>query len=330
MALKIKWLKYAFRHDFYSCVFCRRIAPLRRFIPSLSALECFDLAARHRSFTRAAEDLGLTQSGVSRQIGTLEQFLGVRLFQRIGSRLELTEIGAQYWREIGPLMAGLEKAALDVVRGQRLEEALILQTSPGFAACWLLPRLGGFLAAHPEVILEVIEAEGTCDFSTSPADLAIVRGTGAVSDVRSDRLCAETLTVVAAPKLIPPGAALDHLDFTRLPTLQNATRPSLWMTWLRLSGLPHSGAIRGVRLGHSGLLIPAACAGLGLAVVPRLYVEDDLRQGRLWEPFGPAVTSPESYWILHPQERAHHPHLTACVTWLKRDMKRPNAGIPPL
>jgi len=110
---------------------------LRRFIPSLSALECFDLAARHRSFTRAAEDLGLTQSGVSRQIGTLEQFLGVRLFQRIGSRLVLTEVGAQYWREIDPLLARLEKAALDAVRGQRREEALILQTSPGFAACWL-------------------------------------------------------------------------------------------------------------------------------------------------------------------------------------------------
>lgn len=310
--------------------FFKRIAPLRRFIPSLSALECFDLAARHRSFTRAAEDLGLTQSGVSRQIGALEQFLGVRLFQRIGSRLVLTEVGVQYWREIDPLLTGLEKAALDAVRGQRREEALILRTSPGFAARWLLPRLGGFLAAHPEVILEVIEAEGASDFTTSPADLAIVRGTGAAADVRSDWLCAETLTVVAAPKLIAPSASLDHLDFARIPTLQNATRPSLWMTWLRLSGTAHSGAIRGVRLGHSGLLIPAACAGLGLAVVPRFYVEEDLRQGRLWEPFGPAVTSPESYWILRPEERAHHPQIMDCVTWLKREMRRPNAGAPSL
>ncbi|MGH2341273.1 LysR substrate-binding domain-containing protein [Segnochrobactraceae bacterium EtOH-i3] len=304
---------------------------MRRFLPSLSALVAFEAAARHVSFTRAAEDLAITQSGISRQVSNLEAFLGVKLFERIGSRLILTDAGSAFLREVSGSLDRIEQAAIDTVRGRTLEDALVVCTHPTLASRWLAPRLEDFLRGHPDGVVDVVTATDDIDFDATRIDVAILRGSGSWSHALAFELFPEELVVVAAPRLLPPGPTRDHLDFAAVPTLQNASRPDLWLTWLWASGVSHSGAIRGVRLPQSEMLISAAVAGLGLAVVPAPYVEAELARGDLWLPFGGPVATRDSYWIVHSERRTTVESAMQFRAWLQRQARqRPRpAGDAP-
>lgn len=296
---------------------------MRRFLPSLSALLAFDAAGRHGSFTKAAEDLSLTQSGISRQIGNLETFLGLRLFERIGSRIVLTRAGDAYLKEISPLLDQIERASIDTVRGRKLDDRLLVCAHPTLASRWLAPRLQCFIAANPDVMIEITTATQDLDFDDTGIDIAILRGRGSWRGAISFELFAEEIAVVASPRLIAPGSAPDRLDFDSVPTLQNASRPDLWLTWLRQSRLPHSGAIQGPRLPHSEVLIAAAIAGLGLAAIPLPYVERELASGELWMPFGPAVPTGDGYWLAYPERRSDNAAAMSFKAWLQRHVRRP-------
>ena len=298
---------------------------MRRFLPSLSALLAFDAAGRHGSFTKAAEDLSLTQSGISRQIGNLESFLGLRLFERIGSRIVLTRAGDAYLKEISPLLDQIERASIDTVRGRTLDDRLLVCAHPTLASRWLAPRLHGFIATNPDVMIEVTTATQDLDFDSTAIDIAILRGRGSWRGAISFELFREEIAVVASPRLIAPGSVPQRLDFDAIPTLQNASRPDLWLTWLRLSRLPHSGAIQGPRLPHSEVLIGAALAGLGLAAIPLPYVERELANGDLWMPFGPAVPTGDSYWLVYPERRSDNAAAMSFKAWLQRHARRPVA-----
>ncbi|OSP54904.1 LysR substrate-binding domain-containing protein [Pseudoruegeria sp. SK021] len=290
---------------------------MRRFLPSFSALQAFDSAARHLSFTRAAEDLMLTQSGISRQINTLETQLGVRLFERTGSRLVLTDVGRTYSAEVRQSLDRLQEVSIDVVRGRTAHMSLMLGVPGTFAARWFMPRLSRFAAAFPGVPTEVVTLPQTQDPEPGDLDIAILRGVAVRREFRATPLFRERLAVVAAPALLdrlgPLGAVL---DFERLPTLQNSARPSLWLSWLRAVGQRHDGVIQGIRLPENELLIRAALDGVGLAVVPIHYVTEELRTGRLVLPFGAAVLSGESFWVALPEAKAHRTDLLAVRDWL--------------
>ncbi|WP_172327354.1 LysR substrate-binding domain-containing protein [Mangrovicoccus sp. HB161399] len=306
---------------------------MRRFVPSHSALLAFESAARHMSFTKAAEDLAITQSGVSRQIGSLESLLGVRLFDRMGSRLVLTEPARAYLEEVTEALDRLERASVNCVRGAALDEALTVCVHPTFASRWLAPRLAGFLAGHPETVVDLHAATQDPDFSEMRVDLAVLRGRGTWAKARAQELFREQLAVVAAPGVYPGGAPRGVLDFDTFPTLQNASRPDLWLTWLRGAGLSHRGAIRGPRFPQSGMLIAAARNRLGLAVVPRSYVEAELASGELVEPLGGPVLTSDSYWMVQPEERTVSPAARAFMAWLaeeaRRDRRALSGGAPP-
>lgn len=292
---------------------------MRRFLPSLSALQAFDSAARHLSFTRAADDLMLTQSGISRQISNLETYLGVRLFERIGSRLVLTDAGNSYAHDVRQTLDRLEEVSIDTVRGRKADKSLMLGAHATFALRWLIPRLRDFSRAFPDLPVEVVIVPQGADPAQVEADIAILRGVGSWPGTRVRQLFPERLAVVAAPGLAADCGPLDgDMDFRRLPTLQNASRPSLWLQWLRASGRRYEGAIQGTRLPQSEMLIRAACDGLGFAVVPEHYIIEDLRQGRLVLPFGAPVASGEGYWIAIPETKAHRPNLIGVRDWLIR------------
>lgn len=296
---------------------------MRRFLPSLSALQAFDSAARHMSFTRAAEDLMLTQSGISRQIGNLEAYLGIRLFERTGSRLVLTDAGKSYADEVAQMLDRLEEVSIDAVRGRKTDASVMLGLHPTFAGRWLVPRLAGFVAASPEVPVEVLDLGDGAGFDADRVDVAVLRGLGTWPMARVAELFAERLVVVCAPALgdlVAAGAA-GQIDFNRLPTLQNARRPSLWLSWLRASGRGFEGAIQGLRFPESELLIRAAVAGLGLAVVPEVYVEGELASGVLIAPFGAGVPSGESFWVVVPESKAVRPDVSALRDWLLREAR---------
>jgi DNA-binding transcriptional LysR family regulator len=292
---------------------------MRRFLPSLSALQAFDSAARHLSFTRAADDLMLTQSGISRQISNLETYLGVRLFERIGSRLVLTDAGSSYAQDVRQTLDRLEEVSIDTVRGRKADKSLMLGAHPTFALRWLVPRLRDFARVFPDLPVEVVIVPQGADPTQVVADISILRGVGSWPGTRVRQLFPERLAVVAAPGLAAECRPYDgDMDFRRLPTLQNVSRPSLWLQWLRASGRRYEGAIQGNRLPQTEMLIRAACAGLGFAVVPEHYVADELRDGRLVLPFGDPVSSGEGYWTAIPETKAHRPDLISVRDWLVR------------
>lgn len=270
------------------------------------------------SFTRAAEDLHLTQSGISRQINSLESYLGVKLFQRIGSRLVLTDVGRSYADEVQAALDGLEEISIDAVRGRKRDAALQIGAEATLAGRWLLPRLGGFCAACPDIELELVETAVTDNLGENDLDAAILRGRGSWSGAQMVELFAETLIVVASPRLAATLDLAGAVDFSTMPILQNASRPSLWLNWLRLTKREHGGSIHGLRLANTELVIRAAQAGLGLALVPKVLVETELAEGALLACFGPEVLTGESYWLVVPDAKADQNDLLRLRGWMSK------------
>lgn len=295
---------------------------MRRYLPSLSALHAFEAAARYMNFTRAAADLGLTQSGISRQIRNLEEFLGATLFHRSGPRLVLTETGANYYRNLALTLDRLEEISIDAVRGRSVDSSLMIGTHPTLASRWLPARLGSFIGTYPDIPLEVMPAMPSTDFETTRLDVTILRGAGTWLHARSIELFPEMLAVVASPALIPPGAKLNPLQFAEFPLLQNAGRPSLWLNWLRLAELSYSGRIQGTRFAHHEMIINAAIHGLGLAVVPTFYIREELQRGQLHMPFGEPVQSDDSYYLVYPERKSHNPSVIVFRDWLLRGLRK--------
>ncbi|MFD2816653.1 LysR substrate-binding domain-containing protein [Paracoccus aerius] len=254
---------------------------------------------------------------MSRHVQGLEQFLGMRLFERIGSNLVLSEIGSSYYEDVVQILARLEEASIDAVRGRRAGDALIIGSTPTLASAWLIPRMREFERRFPDIPFELMTVADTIDLETSPVDVAIMRGAGQWHG-RAIKLFEEELAVVASPELLPIGETLSFLDFTQIPSLQNASRPSLWLTWLRVSGIPYSGTIQGNRFSHSALLLRAAIQGMGLAVIPRHYLTAELDDGLLHLPFGGPVRSGEAIWMVNAERKAQKRQLQVFRDWLRK------------
>ncbi len=301
---------------------------MRRFLPSLSALHAFEAAARHLSFTRAAEDLGMTQSGVSRQIHNLEHYLGCRLFERSGPRLLLTELGASYFREVSRMLDHLQEASIDVVRGRKASTSLLIGMHPTLASNWLAPRLHSFISTHPAIPIDITQAEPRTEFDNSKLDFAILRGISPWPNARAYELFPEELAVIAAPSLVASGEKLTPDDFGKFTMLQNSSRPSLWLHWLRMAGLSYHGPIQGPRFSTSAMLISAAKNGLGLAIVPKRYIETELANGDLHLPFGDAVRSGESYFAVYPERKSHMQSINVFRDWILRETRHYRCDTP--
>lgn len=295
---------------------------MRRFLPSLSALTAFEAAATYRNFTRAGEDIGLTQSGVSRQVSNLENLLGVRLFERIGPRLLLTEAGRNYLESITKYLDGLEEASIDAVRGSKLQDATRIGVQDSFASQWLVPRMAGFMKRFPDTQFNMVPTTDTPDFSENNIDVAVLRGRGAWSDAHAYKLFEEMITVVAAPSLIPKGGKLEPQLYNKFQKIQNARRPDSWLRWLEAMKMAHEGPIFGPRFAQTTMVIKAAVSGLGLAVVPVVMIEDLLRDGQLHCPFGDPVPSGYSYFVVYPMNKGVSKRVMDFRDWIISETRR--------
>lgn len=251
----------------------------RAYTPTLPELQAFAQAARTGSATRAALALGLTQSAVSRSLATLEDRLGVRLFHRLRQRLTLSDAGRALLPDAERILADLETSALAVMSFGGHRDVLRLAVLPTFGAVWLIPRLARFAAAAPGVTVDMSTTLVALDFERDPRDAAILRAPAELRGARSRVLIEERLVVVAAPSLVCE--PLDDPALARLPLLQQATRPDLWLGWFRDAGLDPVLILRGPRFEQFGMVLAAAQAGLGVALVPDMLVAPDLAAGRL-------------------------------------------------
>jgi len=289
---------------------------MRRILPTFTSLQCFEASARHLNFTRAGEELNLTQSAVSRQVRNLETFLRLDLFTRVNKRLSLTEEGAAYARVAGDLLDGLQDETLRLMTRDARERVLNLATFPTFGSFWVIPRLGGFTAAHPELQLNLSTGTTPFDLDSDAADVAIQHGDGDWPGAVTHRIASEETVAVCAPALVDGRARADAGELARFTKLHLQSRPYAWEEWLAARGLTAPGTDTGPRFEFFNMVIRAAVAGLGVAVLPRMFVDDELASGQLVAPFGPPVLSHRAYYLAYAERKADLPKVIAFRDWL--------------
>lgn len=293
-------------------------------LPSLNALRAFSIAGRHLSFTKAAEELHVTQGAVSRLVQQLETDLGITLFRRSPRGLALTEAGAAYLPALSDAFDRMIAATKLVARSGRPANHLAITMLPTFAMRWFMPRLADFQRLNPDITIDVTSADRPVDFAHEPVDVGIQYGPPASlgrqwpDELTAEFLFPETVVLVASPALLKGKPIRKPDDVKRHTLLTHSTRPEAWAEWFGMAGLKAPTSRRGgPAFEHFFMSIEAAVNGLGLALVPDFYVTAELRDGRLVEPLpGHRVQRPGGYYLLHLKTRDRDPAIRAFRTWL--------------
>lgn len=286
-------------------------------LPSLNALRAFSVAGRHLSFTRAAEELHVTQGAVSRLVKQLEEDLGVSLFRRGPRGLELTTEGAAYLPALSDAFDRIRAATRLVARTARPANRLAITMLPTFAMRWFMPRLADFHLLNPEIAVDVTSADRMVDFANEPVDVGIQYGSGEwPAELHAEFLLPETVALVASPALLKSKPVKKPDDVKRHTLLTHSTRPDAWTDWFTAAGLKGS-ISRGPAFEHFFMSIEAAVNGIGLALVPDFFVAQELRDGRLVEPLpGHRLKRPGGYYLLYLKGREREPAIRAFRNWL--------------
>ncbi|MEX5588987.1 LysR family transcriptional regulator [Pseudomonas urmiensis] len=289
---------------------------MRRKIPSTTALVCFEAAARHESFTKAAQELALTQGAVCRQIGGLEEFLNVELFRRSRRGVKLTEAGLSYSRQVAAQLDAVERDTLSVMR-QQGANVIELAVVPTFGTQWLLPRLKDFQHCHPEVTVNLTNRTRPFLFADTAFDAAIYFGDADWSGTQSHRLMGENPMPVCSPALLLSGQGeLDAKRIAELPLLQQTTRPYAWRQWFDGLGMSVEGDMTGPRYELFSMLAQAAMHEMGIALIPPFLIQRELEQGRLVVANRHALSSNKAYYLMIPERKVESASLRAFRDWL--------------
>ncbi|CAD5106620.1 LysR family transcriptional regulator [Zestomonas carbonaria] len=288
---------------------------MRRKIPSTAALVAFESAARHQSFTKAAEELALTQSAVCRQIAGLEAFLGIELFRRSRRGVKLTEAGLSYARRVAAQLDAVERDTLSVI-GQHGSGRLELAVVPTFGTQWLLPRLKEFQRLHPEVTVNLTNRTRPFLFADTEFDAAIYFGDADWSGTESHFLMKENSQPVCSPALLAGRPHLDAATIASLPLLQQTTRPYAWRQWFASLGMNVAHDMTGPRYELFSMLAQAASHEMGIALIPPFLIERELADGRLVVALPHGCVSDRAYYLMIPERKVESAALRAFRDWL--------------
>lgn len=288
---------------------------MRRKIPSTAALVSFETAARHESFTKAAEELSLTQSAICRQIASLESFLGVELFRRSRRGVKLTEAGLSYSRRVSMQLDAVERDTLSVMGHQGMN-AIELAVVPTFGTQWLLPRLKDFQRLHPEVTVHLTNRTRPFLFADTDFDAAIYFGDADWSGTESYRLMGENPMPVCSPSMLNGREHLDAAEIAQLPLLQQTTRPYAWRQWFGSMDMNVSRDMTGQRYELFSMLAQAAAHEMGIALIPPFLIQRELQERRLVIANTQALASIKAYYLMIPVRKAESASLRAFRDWL--------------
>jgi LysR family transcriptional regulator, glycine cleavage system transcriptional activator len=309
-------------------------------LPPLNALRAFEAAGRLQSIRRAAAELMVTPGAVSRHVRLLENWLGVALFRRTTHSVVLTAVGEQYLAAVGPHLQGIA-AATDIVAVGDRDAQLKVRTWTLFAG-WLIPRLPDFRRCHPGIEVHLMASSQRADFRQADVDVEIIgydswdgmapeRDAGLLGDpsydavraVRSDLVC------VCSPEYVDGKSLAQPRDLLRLgdwALLHSLTSPELWDRWLSAAGVCGMDSRHGQVFGDSALTAAAARAGQGIALLPRMIVQDDIREGRLTVPIsGELVSASFDFYLLARPDRLARPHVRVFCDWLQAQSPLPMA-----
>ena len=301
---------------------------MRRPLPPLNALRAFEATARYLSFSKAAEELHVTPAALSHQIRGLEDLLGLKLFIRRPRSIELTEAA----RLIQPgIRTGFEslRVAIDQLDQGRRERVLVVSSTPGLTAKWLVPRLYRFLAKHPDIDTRISASVGYANFATDGVDIGIRLSSGVHPDLYVEKLSDEWLLPLCSPRLLeadPPLRSPADLPRFNLIQIDLPGVVPTWSDWMQLAGIEGIDTRRGLRLNVADHALDAASEGAGVVLGYKVVASHDLGLGRLVAPFGPEIPVPgRSYFFVCPKGEEKRPAIKAFRDWVFTEIEQTSA-----
>jgi LysR family glycine cleavage system transcriptional activator len=299
---------------------------MARSLPPLNPLRVFEAAARHVHFTRAAEELGITQAAVSRQILVLENWLKVKLFERRHTELRLTAAGSQYLTALGQAFDLIETSTAHA-SGRPTQSTIILRSYATFAMRWLIPRLPHFTSRYPGILIDIKTAVTPIKFRPNETGLIIDYGTGEMEDVVSQRIFGDVIAPMCHPKLLRDGWHLDRpTDIGHYPLLHSRRRPQDWADWFAHVGAseaPSDGSI----FDNSSLTYQAAKEGIGVTMGQVHLLEPELASGDLVIPIDRRLERPYGYYLLYPKRVRQDPRVIAFHNWIIEEARAMSAPV---
>ncbi len=285
-------------------------------LPSHALLRSFECAARHQSFTKAAEELHISQSAISRQVSDLEHMINVKLFRRAGRKVVLTNAGYDLAQEIRLDLKQIEQTLLRAVAAGNKRSAIRLATLPTFGERWLIPRLSKFEKAYPDIEVSMATRLEPFDLTKERFDLAIHYGMIDWPDTHMSKLCDENIVAVASPKFLERYPIDNVVDIEDIPLLHLESRFNAWPSWFhdRLGESEKSYA--GKIFDQFSMVISAALNGLGAALIPEYLIQNELANGYLVCLDDGEFLSPNSYFIVTPKG-AVNPQAKIFERWIK-------------
>ncbi len=295
-------------------------------LPNLNALRAFEAAVRHRSFTKAAVELNITQAAVSQRIRQLEDAFGRDLFRRLNREVVPTEAALRYQHELHDVFARIARAT-QALLGRDPARRLSVWVEPSFAAQFLVPRLGRFLARHAEIDVRLNVTAQMADFAQDDVDLAVRHGRGEWPGLRATRLMADDWSPVCSPALLRTGPGLRRPDDLRHYTLLHSPAGD-WEAWLEAAGIAGIDTSGGPVYDESWMAIRAAVEGQGVALPRSGLIADELAAGRLVRPFTLRLPAAHAYYILVRPGQTDLPKIRQFGDWLVAEAQSQSAPSP--
>jgi LysR family glycine cleavage system transcriptional activator len=291
-------------------------------LPPISALRAFISAAQYSSFTQAADELGVSQSGVSRAIKSIEKLTGVDLFERTGNGLVLTEQGRSYLNDVRGILDSLGAATMRLTTFADTNDSLTIASLPSLGGRWLAPRLGRFMVQYPRIELCVTAQVGQFDIEDSGVDGVIHYGNDAWKDSLSDLLMEELTVPVCIPELVPRGREPSAALLLDSVLIQHTHRPTAWRDWFRCARIAHPQPTIGPRFEQYQMGIEAALAGVGAVLMPPFMISTELALGRLIILDRTPVPSPWRYHFIYPKSKRQKLAVQQFRGWIRQEARR--------
>ena len=283
--------------------------------PSTAALQCFESAARHLSFTRAAKELHMTQSAVSKQVAQLEEMLKIELFLRGAQGIVLTPAGRSYYKDALTILQNIELATISIMAHGDDVDVLKMCAQPTFCARWLIPALKGFGQRYPHIHLDIAEHVGHFD-AAGDIEIAFLYGDGVWPNMTSVKLFNECRVAVCAPDYLP--TPITHAkELARHTLIQLASDPAMWYHFFEAVDELPDNSFLGPRFGTYYACISAAVSGCGIALVPRELISNELNNGDLVLACPHSLVTDKAYYMAHVTELGSSKRILAMREWIQ-------------
>jgi LysR family transcriptional regulator, glycine cleavage system transcriptional activator len=290
-------------------------------VPSLGSLQAFESIARHGSVTRAAHELNLTQSAVSRQVCQLESLLDVALFERVRQRLVITDIGKLYLNDVQSILVNLHDATSRIMACGGDTSYLNLAVLPTFATRWLMPRLNRFLAKHPGVTVNFATRLAPFDFHQEPFDACIHFGLPAWPGAVCHHLLDEDTVPVCSPRFKKLHRIKRMGDLARVTLLHQTTRIDAWGKWFEDAGIENAYPLRGPRFEQFSMIAQAVVCDLGVAILPRILIQEELTAGKMVQLFECSARNNNAYYLVVPDVKMSLSLVSGFAEWIVAEAK---------